>query len=257
MSSEATRGYDRDDTRELFRLLRETGDEQYRERLSELHLPLVRYLAKRFADRGEPLEDLVQVGSVGLMKAIDRFDLEREVKFSTYATPTIVGEIKRYFRDSGWSVRVPRRLQELSLRLGKATARLRQDLGRSPTVAELAAELGVSEDEAIEAYDASLAYSTGSLDAKVGTSEDGATLGERLGDEDAWLDQMEYFASIAPAVADLDQREQRIIYLRFFQGMTQSQIAEELGISQMHVSRQLTRTLRFLRARQDDPDATF
>ena len=231
MSSEATRGYDRDDTRELFRLLRETGDEQYRERLSELHLPLVRYLAKRFADRGEPLEDLVQVGSVGLMKAIDRFDLEREVKFSTYATPTIVGEIKRYFRDSGWSVRVPRRLQELSLRLGKATARLRQDLGRSPTVAELAAELGVSED--------------------------GATLGEMLGDEDARLDQMEYFASIAPAVADLDQREQRIIYLRFFQAMTQSQIAEELGISQMHVSRQLTRTLRFLRARQDDPDATF
>lgn len=151
MSGMAMRDYGRDDTPELFRLLRETGDERYRERLSELHLPLVHYLARRFADRGQPLEDLVGVGSIGLMKAIDRFDLERGVKFSTYATPTIVGEIKRYFRDSGWSVRVPRRLQELSLKLGKATARLRQELGRAPTVRELADELGVSEDEAMEA----------------------------------------------------------------------------------------------------------
>lgn len=251
------RTYVRGDTRELFTLLRQTGDENYRERLAELHLPLVQFLAKRFSDRGEPLEDLVQVGSVGLLKAIDRFDLGREVEFSTYATPTIVGEIKRHFRDKGWSVRVPRRLQELSLRLGKATARLHQELGRSPTVAELAEELGVSEDEALEAYEASLAYSTGSLDAKVGRDEDAATLGEMLGDEDPRLEQLEHFASIAPAIKQLDHREQQIIYLRFFKGLTQSQIAEEIGISQMHVSRQLARTLRFLRARQTDKQADF
>lgn len=249
--------YSREDTAELFRLLRETGDEAYRERLSELHLPLVHYLARRFKDRGMAMEDLVQVGSVGLLKAIDRFDTSREVKFSTYATPTIVGEIKRHFRDKGWSVRVPRRLQELSLRLGKATTRLNQELGRAPTVQELAEELGVSEDEALEAYDASMAYSTGSLDATVGTDEDASTLGELMGDEDPRLEQMEHFASIAPAVADLDERERQILMLRFFEGMTQSQIADELGISQMHVSRQLTRTLRFLRRRQDNPDATF
>jgi RNA polymerase sigma-B factor len=257
MSSEGMRGYARSDTRELFALLRETGDANYRERLAELHLPLVQFLAKRFSDRGEPLEDLVQVGSVGLLKAIDRFDLGREVEFSTYATPTIVGEIKRHFRDKGWSVRVPRRLQELSLRLGKATSRLHQELGRSPTVAELAEELGVSEDEALEAYEASLAYSTGSLDAKVGRDEDAATLGELMGDEDHRLDQLEHFASIAPAIKELDVREQQIIYLRFFKGLTQSQIAEEIGISQMHVSRQLARTIRFLRARQTDRDVQF
>ncbi len=257
MSTEGLRGYERSDTKELFRMLRETGDPDVRERLAELHLPLVQFLAKRFGDRGEPLEDLVQVGSVGLLKAIDRFDLTREVEFSTYATPTIVGEIKRHFRDKGWSVRVPRRLQELSLRLGKATSRLHQELGRAPTVPELAEELGVSEDEALEAYEASMAYSTGSLDARVGRDEDSATLGEMMGDDDDRLDQLEHFASIAPAIEDLDAREKRIIYLRFFKGMTQSQIAEEVGISQMHVSRQLARTIRFLRARQTDRDATF
>ena len=257
MASEEMRGYQRSDTKALFARLRETEDEAIRERLAELHLPLVQFLAKRFSDRGEPMEDLVQVGSVGLLKAIDRFDLERGVEFSTYATPTIVGEIKRHFRDKGWSVRVPRRLQELSLKLGRATTRLHQELGRAPTVLELAEELGVSEDEAIEAYEASMAYSTGSLDARVGTDEDSATLGELMGDDDERLDQLEHFASIAPAIEDLDERERRILYLRFFKGMTQSQIADEVGISQMHVSRQLSRTLRFLRDRQTDRDVSF
>ena len=259
------RDLERGDTMALFGLLREAEADGrgetvavYRERLAQLHLPRVQFLAKRFADRGEPLEDLVQVGSVGLLKAIDRFSLEREVAFSTYATPTIVGEIKRHFRDRGWSVRVPRRLQELSLKLGKATSRLNQELGRAPTVAELAEELGVSEDEALEAYEASLAYSTGSLDAKVGTPDgDGATLGELLGGEDERLDQLEHFASVAPSVAELPERERQILYLRFFRGLTQSQIANEVGISQMHVSRLLARTLAFLRARQVDDTATF
>ena len=257
MSTEALRHYERSDTRELFARLRETGDSDVRERLVELHLPLVHYLAKRFNDRGQPLEDLVQVGSVGLLKAIDRFDLERKVAFSTYATPTIVGEIKRHFRDKGWSVRVPRRLQELSLRLGKATNRLHQELGRAPNVDELAEELGVSHDEALEAYEASMAYSTGSLDQRVGKDEDSATVGELMGDEDKRLDQLEHFASIAPAVADLDERERTILYLRFFKGLTQSQIADQVGISQMHVSRQLARTIRFLRERQQDGDISF
>lgn len=251
------REYERSDTMELFAKLQETGDPNVRERLVELHLPLVQFLAKRFNDRGQPLEDLVQVGSVGLLKAIDRFDLERKVAFSTYATPTIVGEIKRHFRDKGWSVRVPRRLQELSLRLGKATTRLNQELGRAPTVQELAEELGVTEDEAIEAYEASMAYSTGSLDAKVGRDSDSATVGELMGGEDDRLDQLEHFASIAPAIKQLDERERTMLYLRFFKGLTQSQIADEVGISQMHVSRQLARTVRFLRERQTDEAASF
>ena len=250
------REWTREDTAELFARLRATGDETYRARLAELHMPLVEDLARRFADRGEPLDDLVQVGSIGLLKAIDRFDTDREVAFSTYATPTIVGEIKRHFRDRGWSVRVPRRLQELSLRLGKATTRLSQELGRSPTVDELAAALGVTPEEALEAYEAGLAYSTTSLDVRV-NDEEGSTLGELMGGEDARLDTMEELASLAPAVAELDERERRILHLRFFKGLTQSQIAAEVGLSQMHVSRQLARTIRFLRERVDDPDARF
>ncbi len=250
------REWTREDTAELFARLRATGDETYRARLAELHMPLVEYLARRFADRGEPLDDLVQVGSIGLLKAIDRFDTDREVAFSTYATPTIVGEIKRHFRDRGWSVRVPRRLQELSLRLGKATTRLSQELGRSPTVDELATALGVTPEEALEAYEAGLAYSTTSLDVRV-NDEEGSTLGELMGGEDARLDTMEELASLAPAVAELDERERRILHLRFFKGLTQSQIAAEVGLSQMHVSRQLARTIRFLRERVDDPDARF
>ena len=248
--------YTRDDTKELFRLLQETADAQYREALVKLHLPLVEYLAKRFKDRGEPLDDLVQVGSVGLLKAIDRFDLERGVEFSTYATPTIVGEIKRHFRDKGWSIRVPRRLQELSLKINKTTTALSQNLGRAPTVAELARELGVSDDEIIEALDSSQAYSTASLDAPTG-DDDSPTRGERMGGEDERISNLEYFASLAPIIKELNEREQRILYLRFFKGLTQTQIADQVGISQMHVSRQLARTLRFLRNRMEDPSAEF
>ncbi len=246
----------REDTRDLFALLQSTGDSRYRDALVHLHLPLVEYLAKRFKDRGEPLDDLVQVGSLGLIKAIDRFDLERGVEFSTYATPTIVGELKRHFRDKGWAIRVPRRLQELSLKLNKTTTALAQKLGRSPTVAELARELGETEDAILEAMESSHAYSTTSLDAPTG-DEDSPTRGERLGGEDERLENLEYFASLAPIIAELGDRERDILSMRFFRGMTQLQIAEAVGISQMHVSRQLARTLRFLRNRLDDPDATF
>jgi RNA polymerase sigma-B factor len=234
-------------TKHLFKELRTSGDPQVRDELAQLHLPLVEYLAKRFKDRGEPLDDLIQVGSVGLLKAIDRFDLEREVEFSTYATPTIVGELKRYFRDKGWAIRVPRRLQELSLRLNKLVAQLTQDLGRAPTVPELARAAGVSEDEVLEALESGQAYSTTSLDAPSGDDDDAPMRGDRIGEEDLRLDNLEYFASLAPLIEQLPERERTILYLRFFKGMTQSKIADHIGISQMHVSRLLTRILEFLR----------
>ncbi|HUH07223.1 MAG TPA: RNA polymerase sigma factor SigF [Egibacteraceae bacterium] len=240
--------YSREDTKRLFAELRETGDQSIRAELAKLHLPLVEYLAKRFKDRGEPLDDLVQVGSVGLLKAIDRFDLGRGVEFSTYATPTIVGELKRYFRDKGWAVRVPRRLQELSLRLNKLVAQLTQDLGRSPTVPEIAKAAGVSEEEVLEALESGQAYSTTSLDAPTGGEEEDAPMRmDRIGEDDFRLDNLEYFASLAPLIERLPERERKILYLRFFKGMTQSKIAEDVGISQMHVSRLLTRILEFLR----------
>jgi RNA polymerase sigma-B factor len=237
----------RSNTKQLFAELRQTGDPGKREELARLHLPLVEYLAKRFKDRGEPLDDLIQVGSVGLLKAIDRFDLGRGVEFSTYATPTIVGELKRYFRDKGWAVRVPRRLQELSLRLNKLVAQLTQDLGRAPTVPELAKAAGVSEDEVLEALESGQAYSTTSLDAPSGDDDDAPMRMDRIGEDDLRLDNLEYFASLAPLIEQLPERERTILYLRFFKGMTQSRIAEQVGISQMHVSRLLTRILEFLR----------
>ncbi|QBI19178.1 RNA polymerase sigma factor SigF [Egibacter rhizosphaerae] len=244
----STQQYSREDTKMLFAKLQETGDPAIREELARLHLPLVEYLAKRFKDRGEPLDDLVQVGSVGLLKAIDRFDLDRGVEFSTYATPTIVGELKRYFRDKGWAIRVPRRLQELSLRLNKVVAQLTQDLGRSPTVAEIARAAEVSEEEVLEALESGQAYSTTSLDAPAGNDEEDTPMRlDRMGEEDVALDNLEYFASLAPLIEQLPEREREILYLRFFKGMTQSKIAEHVGISQMHVSRLLSRMLEFLR----------
>jgi RNA polymerase sigma-B factor len=242
-----TEDYTREDTKRLFAELRATGDPAKREALAKLHLPLVEYLARRFKDRGEPLDDLVQVGSVGLLKAIDRFELERGVEFSTYATPTIVGELKRYFRDKGWAVRVPRRLQELSLRMNKLVAQLTQDLGRAPTVPELAKAAEVSEEEVLEALESGQAYSTTSLDAPTGENEDTPMRLDRIGEEDIALENLEYFASLAPLIEQLPERERQILYLRFFKGMTQSKIAEHVGISQMHVSRLLTRILEFLR----------
>lgn len=245
--------YSREDTKYLFARLRETDDPEIRDTLARLHLPLVEYLAKRFKDRGEPLDDLIQVGSVGLLKAIDRFDLDRGVEFSTYATPTIVGELKRYFRDKGWAIRVPRRLQELSLRLNKVVTTLTQELNRSPTVAEIAKFADVTEEEVLEALESGQAYSTTSLDAPAGGDEDDSPIRiDRMGEDDAALANLEYFASLAPLMAELPERERTILYLRFFRGMTQSKIAEEIGISQMHVSRLLTRILAFLREGMED-----
>ncbi|GAA4659370.1 RNA polymerase sigma factor SigF [Streptomyces chumphonensis] len=219
-----------------------------RDTLIELNLPLVRYAAARFRSRNEPMEDIVQVGTIGLIKAIDRFDSERGVEFPTFAMPTVVGEIKRFFRDTSWSVRVPRRLQELRLALTKASDELSQKLDRSPTVAELAVCLGVTEEDVVDGLAVGNAYTASSLDSPA-LEEDGGegSLADRLGYEDTALEGVEYRESLKPLLARLPARERQIIMLRFFGNMTQSQIGEEVGISQMHVSRLLTRTLAQLR----------
>ncbi|WP_460735613.1 RNA polymerase sigma factor SigF [Nocardioides ginkgobilobae] len=219
-----------------------------RDALVRLHLPLVEHCARRFRNRGEPFEDLVQVGTIGLIKSVDRFDTERGVEFSTYATPTIIGEIKRYFRDKGWAIRVPRRLQELRMQIGTATAELTQDLGRSPTASELAAHIGCTVEEIVEGIESSNAYSTLSLDATDDSDDGAASMLDALGEVDAGMEHVEIRESIKPLLDQLDAREKKILLLRFFKNMTQSQIAEEIGVSQMHVSRLLNRTLEQLRS---------
>ncbi len=219
-----------------------------REELVRLHLPLVEHCARRFTNRGEPLDDLIQVGTIGLIKSVDRFDNDRGVEFSTYATPTIIGEIKRYFRDKGWAVRVPRRLQELRMSISAVTGDMSQDLGRSPTPRELAVQLGVSVEEVMEGIESANAYSTLSLDAGDNGDEGSSnTMLDSLGMDDEALAHVEIRESIKPLIEALPRREKRILLLRFFRGMTQSQIAEDIGVSQMHVSRLLNRTLEQLR----------
>src|SRR5262245_22572061 len=222
--------------------------ESARESLVHLHLPLVEPCARRFRNRGEPFEDLVQVGTIGLIKSIDRFDADRGVEFSTYATPTIIGEIKRYFRDKGWAIRVPRRLQELRMQIGTSTQELTQRLGRSPTPRELAEHIGCTMEEIVEGIESSNAYSTLSLDASDDSDDGGAaTMLDALGVDDEGLEHVEIRESIKPLLDRLDPREKKILLLRFFKNMTQSQIADEIGVSQMHVSRLLNRTLEELR----------
>lgn len=241
----------KDEVRSLFTAYRAAPSEEQAELRAQLvdqHIGLVEFLARRFRNRGEPLEDLVQVGTIGLLKAIERFDLDREVEFSTYATPTIVGELKRHFRDKGWAVRVPRRLQELHLELTKVVGHLGQDLGRSPTVAEIAQTMGTTEETVLEGLEIAQAYNFTSLDAPLDTDEGGTTsFADQLGEDDEHLENLEYRASLAPEMAKLPERERRILYLRFFKGLTQSEIADKLDISQMHVSRLLNRTLANLR----------
>lgn len=243
--------HDRGGARAMFYELRKLPDgsperAELRNTLVRMHLPLVEHLARRFRNRGEPLDDLTQVATIGLIKSVDRFDPDRGVEFSTYATPTVVGEIKRHFRDKGWAVRVPRRLQELRLSLTTATAELSQRHGRAPTVHELAEHLGISEEEVLEGLESANAYSTLSLDVP-DTDDESPAVADTLGAEDEALEGVEYRESLKPLLEDLPPREKKILLLRFFGNMTQSQIAQEVGISQMHVSRLLARTLAQLR----------
>ena len=228
----------------------EKGDprrERLREILVEEHLPLVRHFARRFSNRGEPFDDLLQVGTLGLIAAIDRFDPTRGVEFLSFAVPTITGEIKRHFRDQGWSVRVPRRLQELHLSLNAAVSELSQKNGHAPTPSELAEHLGIPRAEVLEGLAVANAYRSSSLDERLSGEEDSPTLAATLGEEDAALEGVEYRESLQPLLATIPARERRILILRFFGNMTQSQIAADIGISQMHVSRLLSQTLAKLR----------
>jgi len=234
--------------RELLIRVRDSKDQAAREELITRYLPLVKSLARRFASRGQPVEDLVQVGSIGLIKAIDRFDLERGVELSTYATPTIMGEIKRYFRDKGWAVKVPRALQDLNVRLNRVIEQLTVELHRSPTIAELAAATQVSEEEVVEAMESGRAYSSVSLFSG-GNAEDDESLEllDVLGSEEEAYEVFEQRRMLAPAMSRLDSRERLILHLRFFEGMTQTQVAARIGISQMHVSRLIRKSIENLR----------
>ncbi|MFF8941480.1 RNA polymerase sigma factor SigF [Streptomyces sp. NPDC014864] len=227
-----------------------TPEHQYaRNTLIEMNMSLVRYAAGRFRSRGpQEMEDIVQVGMIGLIKAIDRFELAREVEFTSFAVPYIVGEIKRFFRDTSWAVHVPRRLQEARVELAKATEELSSRLGRKPTTKELAELMNLPEQEVVNAMVASNGYTSSSLDAAVGGSEDGeSVLADFIGAEDTDLELVEDLHSLAPLLAGLDERDRRIIHLRFVEELTQGQIGEQLGISQMHVSRLLQRVLTRLR----------
>jgi RNA polymerase sigma-B factor len=231
--------------RQLLYRYHHDGDMAARDQLITLYLPLVRSLARRYWNRGEQLEDLVQVGCIGLIKAIDRFDLERGVELTTYATPNIIGEIKRHFRDKGWAVRVPRGLQELNVRLSKLIEELTVRLERSPTIAELAKASGATEEEVLEALETGQAYSSVSLSSGPGGNDEDGDLDplESFGTLEAQYAVTENRAVLAPGFAALDEREQYILHLRFFEGLTQSQIASRVGISQMHVSRLIRRSL--------------
>jgi RNA polymerase sigma-B factor len=222
--------------------------QQLRDELVTGHLPVAQHIARRFAHRGEPQEDLEQVATVGLINAVDRFEPDRGTDFLSYAVPTITGEVRRHFRDQAWSMRVPRRLKDLHVAIGAAVSELSQRLGRAPRPSEIAAHLKCDVDEVLEGLEAATAYRSASLD-EVLTDDDasGHTAADALGEADSALDQVEYRESVRPLLASLPERERTILLLRFFGNLTQTQIAQQVGISQMHVSRLLSQTLITLR----------
>jgi RNA polymerase sigma-B factor len=218
-----------------------------RDRTIEAWLPLAQHLAHRYSGRGEPTDDLLQTAAVGLIKAVDKFDPDRGVDFAGYAIPTIIGELKRHFRDRTWDIRVPRRLQELRLAISEANSSLLQTLGRSPTVADIAAHLKLTEEEILEGLEGARAYNAVSLSTPTGDGERATELGDMLGCDDNQYELAELRVALGPALATLDEREQKILTLRFYGNLTQSQIADHIGVSQMHVSRLLARALTKLR----------
>jgi RNA polymerase sigma-B factor len=232
------------DVDETFRAYRQSGDARLRDELVMGHHWVAAHVARRFADRGEPMDDLLQVARLGLVKAVERFDPDQGTPFVGFAMPTVLGEVRRHFRDATWAVRVPRRAKELSLQIGKVTAALSQELGRAPRIGEMAERMHVSEDAVLEAIEAASAYRTSSL---VVPSDDGtdSTAGEgwRLRDEDDDLTSAPDRVSLEAALATLPERERKIVYLRFYEGLTQGEIAEQVGTSQVHVSRLLRTSL--------------
>ena len=243
--------WDKQRTRELFALYKEQGDEDARNELVMSHLNLVRFLASKFKNRGEPLDDLVQVGTIGLIKAIDRFDPERGLEFTTYATPTILGEIKRHFRDKGWSVRVPRRLQELSSKVNQATDELTKELQRTPSTEEVASKLGVTVEEVLEAMESSSAYSSVPLEAGGSDDDDAPAVIDHYASVDQDLAASDDRMVVEDTIKEFSPREQEVIRMRFNDNLTQVEIAKRLGVSQVQVSRLLRRTLKKLQEKVD------
>ena len=237
------------ETRRLFVRYQQHEDEAARDELIERFLPLARQLARRYQRVNEPLDDLAQVASIGLVKAVDRFDVERGVAFSSYAVPTILGELKRYFRDSGWAVHVPRGIQERAMQVDRAVKELNGRMRRSPSVDEVAKHVNAPVEDVLAAMEAGQAYDAVSLDARRSTGDsDSDTFADSLGEEDDRFDLIEYGATIAPTLKALPKRDQLVLHLRFAEDMTQSQIAERIGVSQMQVSRLIRRALARLRA---------
>ena len=251
-ASKGKPAWDKERTRELFRRYKEEGDEEAREQLIVSHVNLVRYIAAKFKNRGEPLDDLIQVGTIGLIKAIDRFDPSRGLEFTTYATPTIMGEIKRHFRDKGWTIRVPRRLQELSAKVNSATDELTARLQRSPSIEEVAEYLGTTADEVLEAMESSSAYSSVPLEAQGGNEDDDApSVIDRYASVDGDLEASDDRIVLEEVISEFPEADQQAIRMRFIDGMTQVEIAKRLGISQVQVSRMLRRALRRIQDKID------
>ena len=250
----ADRERERAEERELFRRHLEEGDARAREELVERFLPLARQLARRYQRADEPLDDLVQVASLGLLKAIDRFDTKRDVVFSSYAVPTILGELKRHFRDRTWSVRVPRDLQELALRVDRTVTQLSLDLHRAPTVTEIAEAVSATEEEVLEALEAAGAYRATSLDSPRGQrDEDGSeTLADSFGDEEGGFQLAEHRATLEPLLGTISERERTVLALRFAEDLTQAEIGARIGVSQMQVSRLIRQALARLRAAAEE-----
>jgi len=237
------------DERALLRRYAADRSPAVREELVERFMPMARRLASRYSGGAESFEDLIQVASMALLKAVDRFDPDRETAFSTFAVPTILGELKRHFRDRGWSVHVPRDVQERILKIERAQAELPAKLGHAPTVGEIGESLQLNTEQVLEAMHAAQGHHAVSLDASspMAEGEEPAPLGERIGEEDRGFEVVEYGAAIAPTLEGISERDRRVLHLRFVEDMTQSEIAEEVGVSQMHVSRILRTTLDRLR----------
>src|SRR5919198_5325061 len=247
-SDRVARAREREREESLFALYQQQGDMRAREKLVEPFLPLARRLARRYERASEPLDDLVQVASVGLVKAIDRFQAEQGTGFSSYAVPTILGELKRHFRDSGWALHVPRGMQERVLKVNEAVEQLSGELGRSPTPQQVAEQLSMPVEDVLEAMEAGAAYDTVSLDAPLRTSDDErTTFADSMGETDDRFELVEYSATLGRVLRAMPERERAILYLRFAEGLTQVEIAERIGISQMHVSRLIRRALERLR----------
>ncbi|MFN2611982.1 MAG: SigB/SigF/SigG family RNA polymerase sigma factor [Solirubrobacterales bacterium] len=236
------------DDRTLLSRYREEGDDRALEKLTERYMPLARRLAARYRYTNEPMEDLVQVANMALLKAIQRFDMERDAAFSSYAVPTILGELKRYFRDHSWSVHVPRDLQERAVKINKTVDGLSKDLGRSPSVMEIGEKLELDLEQVVEALEATQAFDAASLDAeRPGQDGNMATLGDTVGDEDPGYEMVEYGAAIQGTLSSMPERTRLVMHLRFVEDLTQAQIAERISVSQMHVSRIIRRALSDLR----------